>query len=102
MGEIRDLFINQDGNQLLSEDLISFFEMNKRVCDLKSEIFISARSLRLIYQEQTERMVKERPEVISFDANLPCMDQEIFRSRRAFDRCARFRNFRLYCQLRYV
>ncbi len=78
LDEIRDLFVNRDGNQLVSEDLISFDEMNKRVWDLKTEIFIPAAASRLISLQQAERMVNGGLEVISCGANVPFADQEIF------------------------
>lgn len=78
MDEIRELFLNREGNQLFAERLIPFEEMNQRVWDLKSEIFIPAAASRLISKEQAERMVNSGLEVISCGANVPFADQEIF------------------------
>lgn len=78
LDEIRELFLNREGNQLSAEGLIPFEEMNQRVWDLKSEIFIPAAASRLISKEQAERMVKSGLEVISCGANVPFADQEIF------------------------
>lgn len=78
LDEIRSLFLQRDGNQLRSERLLSFEEVNARVWDLQSEIFIPAAASRLITQAQVERMVAAGLEVISCGANVPFADPEIF------------------------
>ncbi|WP_373497294.1 Glu/Leu/Phe/Val dehydrogenase dimerization domain-containing protein [Aquiflexum sp.] len=76
--EIRELFIKRDGNKLVADNLLSFEEINGRVWDLKSEIFIPAAASRLIDKNQAERMVLSGLEVISCGANVPFADPEIF------------------------
>lgn len=76
--EITELFVNRNGNQLNSPDVISFEEVNSRIWDLKSEIFIPAAASRLITQDQLDRMVKAGLEVISCGANVPFADEAIF------------------------
>lgn len=78
LDEIRSLFLQREGNQLRSERLLSFEEVNARVWDLQSEIFIPAAASRLITQAQVERMVAAGLEVISCGANVPFADPEIF------------------------
>jgi glutamate dehydrogenase/leucine dehydrogenase len=78
LDEIRELFVNRDGNKLVAENLIPFEEMNQRVWDMASEIFIPAASSRLITKAQAERMVHAGLEVISCGANVPFADPEIF------------------------
>ena len=78
LDEIRELFLKRDGNKLVAENLIPFEEMNDRVWDLESEIFIPAAASRLITQAQAERMVNAGLEVISCGANVPFADSEIF------------------------
>jgi glutamate dehydrogenase/leucine dehydrogenase len=78
LDEIRELFLNRIGNKLVSNDLIPFEEINERIWDLKSEIFIPAAASRLITKPQTERMVAAGLEVISCGANVPFADKEIF------------------------
>ncbi|EOZ92170.1 Glu/Leu/Phe/Val dehydrogenase family protein [Indibacter alkaliphilus LW1] len=78
LDEIRELFVNRDGNKLVAENLIPFEEMNQRVWDMESEIFIPAASSRLITKAQAERMVHAGLEVISCGANVPFADPEIF------------------------
>lgn len=78
LDEIRSLFLKREGNQLQSERLLSFDEVNATIWDLPSEIFIPAASSRLVTQAQVERMVAAGLEVISCGANVPFADPEIF------------------------
>ncbi|WP_456461740.1 Glu/Leu/Phe/Val dehydrogenase dimerization domain-containing protein [Reichenbachiella sp.] len=76
--EITTLFVNRNGNQLNSPDVIPFEEINAKVWDLKAEIFIPAAASRLITQDQLDRMVNSGLEVISCGANVPFADEAIF------------------------
>lgn len=76
--EVRDLFINRNGNQLYAPNMLSFEEANKQIWDLPAEIFIPGAASRLVTQEQSERLVSSGIEVISCGANVPFADQEIF------------------------
>ncbi|MBS9523531.1 amino acid dehydrogenase [Litoribacter ruber] len=78
LDEVRELFVNREGNKLVAENMVSFEEMNQRVWDLESEIFIPAAASRLITKEQVERMANAGLEVISCGANVPFADKEIF------------------------
>ncbi|MFD2035099.1 Glu/Leu/Phe/Val dehydrogenase dimerization domain-containing protein [Belliella marina] len=78
LDEVRELFIKREGNKLVAEDMLSFEEINSRVWDLQSEIFIPAAASRLVNKDQAERMVKAGLEVISCGANVPFSDPEIF------------------------
>lgn len=76
--EITALFVNRNGNQLNSPDVIPFEEINDKVWDLNAEIFIPAAASRLITQDQLDCMVKSGLEVISCGANVPFADEAIF------------------------
>ncbi|WP_143959394.1 Glu/Leu/Phe/Val dehydrogenase dimerization domain-containing protein [Litoribacter populi] len=78
LDEVRELFVNRDGNKLVAENMISFEEMNQRVWDIQSEIFIPAAASRLVTKDQVERMANAGLEVISCGANVPFADSEIF------------------------
>lgn len=78
LDEIRELFLNRDGNTLVADNLIPFEEMQERVWDLSAEIFIPAAASRLLTQNQVERMVRSGLEVISCGANVPFADSAIF------------------------
>lgn len=76
--EITALFVNRNGNQLNSSDVIPFEEINEKVWGLNAEIFIPAAASRLITQEQLDSMVSSGLEVISCGANVPFADEAIF------------------------
>ena len=76
--EIRELYINKDGNSLSAPHLIPFEEMNTRIWNLQTEIFAPCAASRLITQEQIDQMISTGLEVISCGANVPFADKEIF------------------------
>lgn len=76
--EIATLFVNRNGNQLNSPDVIPFEEINAKVWNLNAEIFIPAAASRLITQDQLDQMVHSGLEVISCGANVPFADEAIF------------------------
>jgi glutamate dehydrogenase/leucine dehydrogenase len=76
--EIKQLFINKDGNKLRSSELIPFEEVNERIWDLKHEIFIPAAASKIVSREQTEKMIENGLEVISCGANVPFVDDKVF------------------------
>ncbi|SEG22108.1 Glu/Leu/Phe/Val dehydrogenase dimerization domain-containing protein [Algoriphagus boritolerans] len=78
LDEIRELFVKRNVNKLVAENLIPFEEINAKIWDLKSEIFIPAAASRLVTQDQVSRMVAAGLEVISCGANVPFADSEIF------------------------
>ncbi|MFD0977707.1 Glu/Leu/Phe/Val dehydrogenase dimerization domain-containing protein [Salinimicrobium gaetbulicola] len=76
--EIRDLFLNKDGNTLVSDKMIPFDEINEKIWELEAEIFAPCAASRLITKDQITRMIETKLEVISCGANVPFADKEIF------------------------
>ena len=76
--EIRELFLNKDGNQLNHPNMLSFDDVNAKIWDLPAEVFIPCAASRLITEDQLSRMMKGGMEVISAGANVPFADPEIF------------------------
>lgn len=76
--EIRDLFLNKDGNKLNAPNMLSFEEVNDKIWDVKAEIFAPCAASRLITKDQVDRMIAGGMEVISAGANVPFADNEIF------------------------
>ncbi len=76
--EIKDLFLNKDGNTLVADNMILFEEINKRIWDLSCEIFVPCAASRLVQQEQINQMIATGLEVVSCGANVPFADKEIF------------------------
>jgi len=76
--EVKTMFLNKRGNKLVTENMISFDEMNKRIWSVPAEIFIPAAASRLVTKDQVSEMIKTGLEVISPGANVPFADKEIF------------------------
>jgi glutamate dehydrogenase/leucine dehydrogenase len=76
--EVRQLVVNRNGNKLVSDDMLSFDIVNKKIWDLDFEIFIPAAASRLINRDQVDRMMASKLEVFSCGANVPFADPEIF------------------------
>ncbi len=76
--EVKDLFLNKDGNTLRADHLIPFDEVNERIWKLETEIFAPCAASRLISQDQIDQMIGSGLEVISCGANVPFADKEIF------------------------
>ncbi len=76
--EIRQLFINKNGNALNAPNMLSFDEVNAKIWELQSEVFIPCAASRLITKDQVDSMIKSGIEVIAAGANVPFADPEIF------------------------
>ncbi len=76
--EIKQLFLDKDGNSLRAENMLSFDEVNSKIWDIPAEIFLPCAASRLVTQEQVDRMIKAGMEVIACGANVPFADPEIF------------------------
>jgi glutamate dehydrogenase/leucine dehydrogenase len=78
MEEMTALFLAKDGNQLVSEKMIPFDEINDKIWSLPAEIFVPAAASRLVSRDQVQQMIDAGLEVISPGANVPFADKEIF------------------------
>ena len=76
--EIKDLFLNKNGNKLQADNLIPFDEVNEKIWNIKTEIFAPCAASRLVQKEQIDAMISAGLEVISCGANVPFADKEIF------------------------
>lgn len=76
--EIRRLFLNKNGNQLVAPNLIPFEEINQKIWNVGAEIFAPCAASRLVQQNQVDQMIASGLEVISSGANVPFADKEIF------------------------
>ena len=76
--EIKDLFLNKNGNELVHPNLVSYEEINAKVWDLKADVFIPCAASRLITEDQLNRMITAGVEVIAAGANVPFADPQIF------------------------
>ena len=76
--EIKELFLNKDGNKLVAENMIPFEEINQKIWTLGAAIFAPCAASRLVTQNQVDAMISSGLEVISCGANVPFADKEIF------------------------
>lgn len=75
---VKSLFINKRGNKLEASDLLSFEETNKRIWDLKADIFIPGAASKLVTKDQVDALLNGGLEVISCGANVPFIDDKVF------------------------
>ena len=76
--EINNLVLNRVNNRLVSSELLTYEEVNKKIWDSEFEIFIPAAASRLVNKDQVDRMIASKLEVFSCGANVPFADPEIF------------------------
>lgn len=76
--EIKELFLNKEGNTLKYDKLIPFEEINEKIWKLEAEIFAPCAASRLITQEQINSLIERKLEVVTSGANVPFADKEIF------------------------
>ena len=76
--EIKKMFLDRQANTLVSDQLISFEEINTQIWNVPADVFIPAAASRLITQEQVQRMIVAGIKVIACGANVPFADKEIF------------------------
>jgi len=78
--EIETFFLNKKGNSLMADPdkLIPFEEINEKIWNLQTEIFVPCAASRLITKKQITQLIDTGLEVISCGANVPFADKEIF------------------------
>jgi glutamate dehydrogenase/leucine dehydrogenase len=76
--EMKALFLNKNGNQLVANNMIPFEEINEKFWNLGAEIFTPCAASRLVTKDQLDKMIASGLEVISCGANVPFADKEIF------------------------
>ncbi|HRG59354.1 MAG TPA: Glu/Leu/Phe/Val dehydrogenase dimerization domain-containing protein [Bacteroidia bacterium] len=76
--EIKNLFINKNGNQLIAKNIIPFAEINEKIWHSGAQIFVPAAASRLVTQSQVDALINGGLEVISCGANVPFADAAIF------------------------
>ncbi len=76
--EIKELFNAKTGNYLVSDKLMKFADIEKKIWKVGAEIFIPAAASRLVDKSHLDKMIKNGLEVISSGANVPFADKEIF------------------------
>ncbi len=76
--DVKNLFLQKEGNMLTGPGLMTFEEVNGSIWDVQAEIFLPCASSRLVRKDQIDRMAAAGLEVIASGANVPFADPEIF------------------------
>lgn len=76
--QVKELYLNKDGNTLRMDGLLPFEEVNARIWDVGADIFLPCAASRLVSRDQVDRMKAAGLQVISSGANVPFADPEIF------------------------
>lgn len=76
--EVRQLFLNKKGNTLRADKLIPFDEVNRRIWNMKADIFVPCAASRLIQSEQIQGLMDNGLELVCCGANVPFADPQIF------------------------
>lgn len=76
--EVKALFLNKNGNELVAANMLSYDEVNARIWDVKADVFTPCAGSRMISEDQLNRMLNAGVSVISSGANVPFADPEIF------------------------
>lgn len=76
--EVKTLFLSKNGNELKSEGMLSFDEVNERIWHTPADVFIPCAGSRMFSEENLNQLLAAGLQVISSGANVPFADQEIF------------------------
>ena len=76
--QIKSFFLNKNKNKFVSDNSESFEEINSKIWDIKSDIFIPCAASRIVTKDQVDRMINSGLELISAGANVPFADEEVF------------------------
>jgi glutamate dehydrogenase/leucine dehydrogenase len=76
--EVKTLFLSKNGNELKSDQLLSFDEVNTRIWSTPADVFIPCAGSRMFSEENLNQLLAAGLQVISSGANVPFADQEIF------------------------
>ncbi len=76
--EVKTLFLSKNGNELKSDQMLSFDEVNARIWSTPADVFIPCAGSRMFSEENLNQLLSAGLQVISSGANVPFADQEIF------------------------
>ena len=78
LAEIKNLFMNKNGNKLANVNLLPFEEVNQRIWEMGAQIFIPGAASKLVTRSQVDSLLSGGVEVIACGANVPFVDDEVF------------------------
>lgn len=78
LAEVEKLLADRNVNKLVSKDMMSFEEVNAKIWDIESDIFIPAAASKLVSQDQIARLISKGCEMVSAGANVPFQGDDVF------------------------
>jgi len=78
LDEIKHLFLNKNGNELVHPDLLSTAVVQQKIWDVATDVFIPCAASRIVEKQQIDRLIANGLELVSCGANVPFADTEIF------------------------
>lgn len=78
LSEIKNLFINKNGNKLAGVNMLPFEEVNQQIWKMGAQIFIPGAASKIVTREQVDSLLEGGVEVIACGANVPFVDDEVF------------------------
>lgn len=82
--EVKALFLNKKGNQIHTDAMLPFEEVNERIWSLGADIFVPGAASKIVTRQQVEQLLEGGIEVVSCGANVPFVDDGIFFGPTAF------------------
>jgi glutamate dehydrogenase/leucine dehydrogenase len=76
--EVKSLLLSKNGNELKSDQMLTFDEVNARIWSIPADVFIPCAGSRMFSEENLNQLLAAGLQVISSGANVPFADQEIF------------------------
>jgi glutamate dehydrogenase/leucine dehydrogenase len=76
--EVRQLFLEKEGNKLHTPGMRSYEEVNDQIWKMGADIFVPGAASKLITREQVDELIKGGIEVIACGANVPFVDDDVF------------------------
>ncbi|MGB1217738.1 MAG: Glu/Leu/Phe/Val dehydrogenase dimerization domain-containing protein, partial [Saprospiraceae bacterium] len=76
--EVKQMFIDKDGNKLNTDNIIPFAEANQKIWKLKADIFVPGAASKLVTRSQVDDLIEGGIEVMAAGANVPFVDDKVF------------------------
>ena len=76
--EVEKLLADRDVNKLVAKEMMSFEDVNAKIWDIESDIFIPAAASKLVSKDQIDRLIKKGCEMVSAGANVPFQGDDVF------------------------
>lgn len=76
--EVKQLFVNKQGNKLKTTEMRPFDEINSQIWSLGADIFVPGAASKIVTRAQAEALIQGNVETIACGANVPFEDDGVF------------------------